>query len=341
MRAPARPQGDPRPPPVVTLAAAASTGSSERATWPRRLRARGSRVTGRRCARRIQSAKPLQGSRGRSNRGDGQFPRVESKVDVVQSIQARQCQCAADKKASVAAICNAISTWAAVRFRGPATVLPAPSTGTIRRMRSHGGAIAQNADAAAGGRDRKGEHSPVERRLVEPGNVQRAERGQRSHDQPGQRQAGQRSPHREDRRFSDQLPQQSPPCRTDRFANGRFLFARRGLREKKIGHVEAGDEQHHRDRAEQHRQSRPVKTCHHLEERLQDDLRPTVGTSSRCAQHRRLSGCGRDVSALEPRDPCERPHTEAGEIGRVDRVGRPVVRIVRYLKLAGITPTTA
>ena len=74
----------------------------------------------------------------------------------------------------------------------------------------------------------------------------RAGRTEKIHTPPGQQQTGSPAHQREEKAFAKQLPNKTKAAGAQRGADSDLTAARRGARQKKIGHVRAGDQKHER-----------------------------------------------------------------------------------------------
>ena len=103
---------------------------------------------------------------------------------------------------------------------------------------------------------RERQHRPAQRHLVESRQIRGRERQQRADAQRGDEQTGEAADDQQQNGFGHELPDDASASGAERVTDGELASARGGLREQKIRHVRARDEQQEEHGAEQHVQRR-------------------------------------------------------------------------------------
>ena len=106
-------------------------------------------------------------------------------------------------------------------------------------------------------RHREGEHAPVDADLSQPRNAGRSERDQRARAPVGDDEPRDSAGHAEHDALGQELLHEPPASGAERRPHGHLARAAVRPREQEVGDVDARDEQHERDRAEQDQQRRP------------------------------------------------------------------------------------
>ncbi len=149
-----------------------------------------------------------------------------------------------------------------------AIALSAAAAGFERgvQIHFHGAPGRREAEQHAGGQrnaERKRQHRAVDADILQARDIAGIHGAHDHKAGRGNDQSGGAAEDRQQNALGQQLPHQPLPARTQRGADGDFLFASRRARQQQVGHVGAGDQQDQRDRAEQHQQ-RAAHVAHHL-----------------------------------------------------------------------------
>ena len=108
------------------------------------------------------------------------------------------------------------------------------------------------------GRHGEEQHGAIDADRVQPRDLYRARRHQRTNTPPRQQRAERTARDRNQEALGEELPHQIGAPRTKRDTDGHLLAADRRAREQQVGDIRAGDEQYGGDGAHQHDQAQPI-----------------------------------------------------------------------------------
>ena len=188
--------------------------------------------------------------------------------------------------------------------------------------------------------DRRAEHQPED-----PGRIHRGELFDERDAGRTEERTADAARDREHQRFGEDLADDLTAARADRDTDGDLALPRRAARQHQICHVRTHDQQHDRDRGEQHSQGRPQRRHRlfldalHLESRTRRQHRAgRPWRTNRRAERQRLFGRGlkRDAISERRHEVHTRRRLRAIEHERREEVLRPLGNS----NDAGMTPIT-
>ena len=122
----------------------------------------------------------------------------------------------------------------------------------IRLRRADGGRQAKHDTGEDRYGERERENRSIDAEHVESRDIAGIYRPDDIEARQGNQQADRAAHHAEQHAVEEQLSDEAMPGRTERGADRQFFLAAGGAREQQVGDIRAGDQQHERDRSEEH-----------------------------------------------------------------------------------------